>query len=288
MCSSDLWGKTPPCVDRIIASGIKKVVISTIDPNPMVNGRSVKKLISHAVEVKVGLLKEEAARLNEIFFINMKEQRPFVAVKTAQSLDGKIATKTGKSKWITAAPARNFSHKLRDKYDGVLVGANTVIKDNPCLEGARSSPYKIVFDSQLSIPLQCNLINKFNSRLIIFFLQARENKQRKLEIKGIRLYCLRNHYGSLNIKRALVILYDLGIKSIFVDGGSYTIGSFFDAKLVDKIYFFYAPKIIGGQRAITCVGAKGVSRVDKAAVIRDIKIRKIGGDYLLSGYPQFN
>ena len=213
---------------------------------------------------------------------------PFVVVKIAQSLDGKIATRAGKSKWITTARARDFAHKLRDKYDGVLVGANTVIKDNPFLEGARKSSYKIVFDSQLRIPLQCNLINKFNDRLIIFFLQAQENKQRKLEDKGVKLYCLRNHQGSLNIKKALTILYNLGIKSIFVEGGSYTIGSFFDAKLVDKIYFFYAPKIIGGQCAITCVGAKGVARVDKAAAIRDIKIRRIGEDYLLLGYPQFN
>ncbi|MCM8823782.1 MAG: bifunctional diaminohydroxyphosphoribosylaminopyrimidine deaminase/5-amino-6-(5-phosphoribosylamino)uracil reductase RibD [Candidatus Omnitrophica bacterium] len=281
------WGRTPPCVDRIISSHIKRVVISTLDPNPLVCGRSVRKLKEAGIEVKVGVLRREAIKLNEVFFKNMKENRPFVVVKFAQSLDGKIATKLGVSKWITSLSSRNFSKKLRDKYNAVLVGVNTVIKDNPNLEGMNKSPYKIVLDPYLRIPLNCNLINKFKDKLIIFTSLKKQKTLSTLNKLGIKIFTLDLKEGYFRIKDILNILYQENITSVFVEGGSITIGRFFDEKLVDKLYIFLAPLIIGGKESLPSIGGRGINYLSEATKLKDLEVTKIGEDLLISGYPQF-
>ncbi len=280
------WGRTPPCVDKIIRSGIKRVVIATLDPNPSVRGKSVKILKKAGIKVKVGVLEEEAKKLNEIFFKNMQKRMPFVVVKVAQSLDGKIATFKGESKWITGIKARRFSKRLRDKYDAVCVGVNTVIKDNPSLEGMKKRTCKIVLDPILKIPLKAKLVKKAEGDLIIF--TSKDNLHRK-KVKYLKkkafIYFLPLKKDSFSLKDALKILYEKhSICSVFVEGGAYTIGRFFDEGLVDKIYFFYAPKIIGGEKNLSSVGGEGIKRLQDVHRVKDLEIIRIGEDILISGY----
>jgi len=283
-----IWGKTPPCVDRIISSGIKKVVFSTMDPNPKVKGKSLKKLRKQGVEVEVGLFRKEAKKINEVFFKNMEEKRAFVSLKVAQSLDGKIATRKNKSKWITSPKARYYARKLRDRYDAVLVGINTVIKDNPTLCGIKKDLYKVVLDPFLKIPVKCELINEFPRKLVIFYSNCvNKHKLNILNDKGIKVINVSARKHLMPLKKIVNILYEIGITSVYVEGGSFTLGAFFDAKLVDKMYFFIAPKIIGGSKALTSVGANGVIYADKAINMKDIKVEKIGKDFLITGYPEF-
>ena len=281
------WGRTPPCVDEIIAARIKRVVVATYDPNPRVRGKSLRKLKKAGIEVSIGVLSQEAERLNEVFFRNMKYDLPFVAAKVAQSLDGKIATKSGDSKWITASKARLFSKSLRDKYDAVLVGINTVIKDNPRLAGIKKEPFKIVVDPHLKIPFNATLLRMAKNNLIIFASCKVKNKKVELLRKKCTIYFLEEKNNYMSFRKVIRILYKRGITSIFVEGGSVTLGRFFDEKCIDKIYFFFAPKIIGGKCAPTSIAGEGISQIEKACEVRDIRIRRLGSDFLAEGYPVF-
>ncbi len=276
------WGKTPPCVDAIINAGVKKVVIATKDPNPKVSGKSVRKLRRAGIRVVTGVMEREAEKLNEVFFLNMKKKRPFVAAKCAQSLDGKIATRTGKSKWITSKEARTYARSLRDKYDAVLVGISTVIEDDPALDGIRKIPYKVVIDPKLRLPLQSRLVKRSPEELIVFHsADAGKNKKTQLEKKGVRLFVFKD------LKNILKTLYKLEVMSVFVEGGAETLGRFFDKKLVDKIHFFYAFKVIGGRDALASIGAQGVSSLQKAVFIKDVEIERVTKGFLVTGYPDF-
>jgi diaminohydroxyphosphoribosylaminopyrimidine deaminase/5-amino-6-(5-phosphoribosylamino)uracil reductase len=284
------WGRTPPCVDRIIDSGIGRVVVATTDPNPRVKGKSIKKLKKAGLEVRVGIMETEAKKLNEVFFKNMQDGLPFVAIKVAQSLDGKIATKFKQSKWITHQKARFFSHRLRDRYDAVLVGVNTVIQDNPYLGGTKKEPFRVVIDPQLRIPLNSFLVKRIPKKLIVFCSQKGARKRKKIDYlrRKASVYILKEKGGFLDLKEVLSILYRREIMSVFVEGGSTTWGRFFDQKLVDKIYFFFAPKIIGGSLALSSIGGRGVSKIKEATEVRGLEIKIIGEDFLITGYPYFN
>lgn len=278
------FGKTPPCVDKIIKSGIKRVVTATKDPNPLVSGDSIRRMRKSGISVSIGLLEKEAVRLNEVFFENMKKKMPFVVAKTAQSLDGKIATANGLSKWITNRNSRLFAKRLRDKYDSILVGVNTVIKDNPHLDGIKKVPYKVVIDPGLRIPLNSYLIKSSPEKLIIFASCSAKNKT---VAKNTNVYFLKEKNGKLPLKELLSTLYRRGITSVFIEGGSETIGNFFDEKLVDKIYFFIAPKIIGGRKALTSIGAQGFLSLNCCPSIENMSIERIGTDILITGYPYY-
>jgi diaminohydroxyphosphoribosylaminopyrimidine deaminase/5-amino-6-(5-phosphoribosylamino)uracil reductase len=278
------FGKTPPCVDDIIRSGIKRVVIATYDPNPIVGGKSVKKLRMRGIKVKVGLLRAEAERLNEVFFKNVSQGAPFVVAKVAQSLDGKIATRKGESKWITSKEAREFSKSLRDKYDAVLVGINTVVKDNPDLNGIKKVPFKIVIDPHLRISPHSNLVKKYSGKLIVF-ASLKSIKQVKKGLRGVRVFFLKGRGGHFSLKALLKVLYKLGITSVFVEGGAFTLGRFFDERLVDKAYFFISPLIIGGLGALTSIGAKGYSQIKECPYLREVNLLTFKKDILISGYP---
>lgn len=274
------FGKTPPCVDRVISSGIKRVVVAIKDPNPIVSGKSISKLKKSGVKISVGLLNEKARKLNEVFFKNMEEKMPFVAVKLAQSLDGKIAAADGKSKWITNESSRTFAKRLRDKYDCVLVGINTVIKDNPGLNGINKIPFKAVIDAKLRIPAHSRLLKDKKQKLIIFA----SNKTRKKNIKNARIFYIREKNGKLPITEILSVLYKNGIMSVFVEGGAETVANFFEEKLADKVYLFIAPKILGGKTALSSIGGKGAA-LDHCAYLRDKTIEEIKDDILITGYP---
>ena len=283
-----VWGRTPPCVDKIISSGIKEVVFSTLDPNPEVKGKSLRKLRKHGIKVKTGLLGKEAKRMNEVFFKNMEERKTFVSLKVAQSIDGKIATRNNKSKWITSLKSRRYAKRMRDKYDAVLIGINTVVKDNPALCGIRKNPYKVVLDPSLRIPLKCKLVSNHPHKLIIFSSMPRsKQKLNILKNKGVRIFNVNAKKQIMPLRRVLNTLYKIGVMSVYVEGGSFTLGKFIDAKIADKIHFFIAPKIIGGDKAITSIGARGVAYPDNAVKIKDLHIEKIGNDFLITGYPEF-
>jgi len=283
------WGRTAPCVDAIISAGIKRVVVGTKDPNPLVNGASLRRLRRHGIEVTSGTLEAEARRVNEVFFKQIKRKLPFVVTKIAQSLDGKTALADGSSKWITSNAARLYSKNLRDRYDSVCVGVNTVIKDNPHLAGRRRDPSKIIIDPQLNIPINSHIIRKSRGNVIIFAsLKVKKiSKVKHLKKKAAVVY-LREKRKGFDLREMLKVLYRLGITSVYVEGGAFTLGAFFDQKLVDKCYFFTAPIVIGGKHSHTSVAGCGIAHLDRKVKVRDLKIKKIGNDILFEGYPVFS
>jgi len=269
------YGKTPPCVDAIIESGVKRVVFAMRDPNPKVNGE--KKLRKAGVEVDYGVLESNAASINRVFLKNMKGM-PFVAVKMAMSLDGKTATKTGDSKWISGEKSREFVQKLRNEYDAVMVGIGTVLKDNPrltCRLKKGKNPLKIIVDSKLRVPLKSKVLN---GKVTIATSEGCNKKKRKeLEKLGvIIIICGKN---KVNLKKLMKIIYGKGITSVLIEGGSELNASAIKEKIVDKFYFFVSPKIIGGKKAKTPVDGGGISKITDSLKLK-MNARKIGEDFL--------
>ena len=280
------YGKTPPCVDRILESGIKRVFAGMIDPNPLNNGKGIKLLREHRIKTECGILEDELRKINQPFLKYITRKMPYVTVKVGQSLDGKIALKTGESQWITETASREYSHSLRRLYDGIMVGVNTVIRDNPFLEGEPGRPLaKIVADSSLSTPAEANIFKK-PGEVIIASLRERsgqETESRGLLFAKARILDVKENNGQLNLYDLLKKLWRLGLCNILVEGGGTLIGSLFDYGLVDKVMFFIAPKIIGGKDSISSVEGRGISRLDKAVQLQDVQLKKIGDDFLIEG-----
>jgi len=282
------FGRTPPCVDRIIKSGIKEVIVGMIDPNPLNNGRGINILKQNKIKIKLGFLEDELRKMNEVFIKYITKRMPFVAVKVAQSLDGRIATKTGDSKWITSDKSRAFAHHIRQNYDAIMVGVNTILRDNPRLNAwfSKKHPTKIIVDSQLSTPEDANIFSR-NDKVIIVTLPPRsgqETENRKILSLKAKILEVKEKAGQINLKDMMKKLAQLEITNILVEGGGTLIGSLFDEGLVDKILFFISPKIIGGKEAMGSVMGRGISRIDSAIKIRDIQLRRMGEDFLIEGY----
>lgn len=280
------YGRTPPCVDAIIKSGIKKVVCSTLDPNPKVNGQGISKLKRAGIDVTVGILEKEARSLNEAFFTFHEKGRPFIAIKFAASLDGKIATKTGDSKWVTNEKARSFARKLRSQYQAILVGINTILQDDPHL-GVRlkrkKDPTRIILDSKLKIPLEAKVLRDSNV-IIATTIHAPIQKVKQLREKGINVILFNSN--SISLTDLLSKLWKREIVSILVEGGGSTLGSFVDDHLVDKVYAFHAPILIGGEKAIASIGGDGVKIISEAIKLERISIKHFGNNTLTIGYSQ--
>lgn len=279
------FGKTPPCVDAIIKAGIGKVVVATLDPNPKVSGKGIAKLQKNGIKTAVGILENESRKLNETFFAYHEKKRPFIAIKFASSLDGKIATSLGDSKWITNEKARLFARELRSKYQAILVGINTVLKDNPNL-GVRikgkKDPLRIILDPTLKIPLDSNLLRDTNI-LIATTESANQKKKKMLEEKGILFLVFKGK--TIPLPKLLDKLKEKEIISILVEGGGKVLGSFMDNKLVDKVYAFHAPIIIGGEKAVGAIGGKGANTIEKALHLKKISFKRFGDNLLTIGYP---
>jgi diaminohydroxyphosphoribosylaminopyrimidine deaminase / 5-amino-6-(5-phosphoribosylamino)uracil reductase len=282
------FGRTPPCVDRIIQSGVKRVVLGMVDPNPVNNGKGIQILRNHNIAVEVGFCEEKLKRINESFIKFITKRLPFVTVKVAESLDGRIATRTGDSHWITSDRSRIWSHRIRGYYDGIMVGVNTVLRDDPKLDAWYSDahPAKIIVDSQLSTPQQASIF-KGKAGVILVTLpvdpgQATEN--RTMLGKNAKILEAKGKEGQINLKDMLKKLARLGITNIIVEGGGTLIGSLFDDGLVDKVMFFISPKIIGGKDAIGSVMGHGVARLDSAIKLKQCKMRRMGEDILVEGY----
>ncbi len=245
------YGKTPPCVDAIIQAGIEKVYIGMIDPNPNVNGRGVDKLKAAGIGVEVGILENEARELNKGFNQYIRENRPWVTLKLAVTADGYIADITGKSQWISSPDARAFVMQERTRYDAIMVGIGTVMKDDPSLLPEKQDgyiPYRIVLDDLLNIPYRMKLCSDdFRKRTIVVTTQTNKNKKAgELQNTGITVIPAEpDDFGWIDLSSALRKLAELGITSIYCEGGGQLAGSLMTQKLVDELQYIIAPKIIG-------------------------------------------
>ena len=278
-------GRTPPCINRIIGSGIKEVVVGMIDPNPLNNGKGIMVLKQSNLKVRVGVLTDQLKKINQSFIKYITFRVPFITVKVAESLDGRIATRTGDSKWITSDKSRAFAHKIRKDYDAIMVGVNTVLRDNPSLNAWFSDKklIKIIVDSNLSISANSNIFAG-NSQVIIVTLASRpgqETENRKNLAAKAKILEVKEKAGQINLTDALKKLARLQISNIIVEGGGTLIGSLFDERLVDKILFFISPKIIGGKDAVSSVMGNGVKRIDQAIKLHDLKIRRFDEEFLI-------
>lgn len=284
------YGKTPPCVDLIIKSKIKRVVIGTIDPNPLVNGKGIEKLKQAGIEVKVGVLERESKKLNEAFFKFITQKIPFVALKIAQTIDAKIADAEGNSKWITSEQSLHYVHQLRSEYDAVLIGSRTAKLDNPNLtvrlvEGR--NPFRIILDSALSLPLELNVFSdKFTDKTIVLTsagsFKSKKEKVEKLNSLGVKVIPVKSRRRKLDLREVLEKLAENGIASVLVEGGGKVFTEFIKHKLADKVYIFIAPKILGkGIPSISDIGIKSIADI---LTLKEISIQNFGEDVLITGY----
>jgi len=278
-------GRTPPCADRVIQSGIKEAVVGMIDPNPLNNGKGILLLKQGNIKVRLGVLEEQLRKINQSFIKYISTGIPFITVKVAESLDGRIATFTGESKWITSDKSRVFAHKIRNDYDGIMVGVNTVLRDNPRLDPVPFTKplVKIIVDSNLSTPASSAIFSA-SSKVIIVTLPSKpglETENRKNLSEKATILEVKERDGQINLRDALKKLARLKISNIIVEGGGTLIGSLFDERLVDKILFFISPKIIGGKDAVSSVMGRGVKRPDQAIKLGGVKMRRFGEDLFI-------
>ena len=284
-CST--WGKTPPCTEAIIAAGVKRVVVAALDPNPKHNGRGLKILRRAGIRIESGLLAQEAVAMNEAFNKWITTGMPFVIAKAAMSLDGKIATRTGDSKWITSEMARRQSHKLRSYVDAIMVGANTVIRDDPQLtlrHGVRGrQPLRVVVDARGRTPMKAKLFTDAHRKgtIVLTTNLSSARWRRCLVLLGIDIVVVNHKKGRVDLPATLKKLGKRNVTSLLVEGGGELLGSFFDAQLVDKVALFYAPMVIGGRDAISAVGGDGAVSVKQSVRLENCKWRRIGKNEML-------
>lgn len=282
------YGKTPPCAKALVEAKVKNVYGGLLDVNPKVVGKGFKILEDAGIHVEYGFLQDELRKQNEVFFKWIEHKKPFVVLKAAMTLDGKIATATGQSKWITNETSRAYGYKLRDIYDGIMVGINTVIEDNPMLtarvDGGKN-PIRIVVDSSLKIDINANVVQDKSAKTIIATTdKADKDKILKLQAQDVDVIVVdKDENDKVDIEKLLDILGQQNICSILVEGGATLSGSFVAKKLVDKVYFFIAPKIIGGKEAKTPVAGTGILNLQEALTLKDIQIEKLEEDILIIG-----
>ncbi len=260
------------------------------DPNPRVKGTGIRSLRRAGIDVEVGILEMECRRLNEAFCKYIVKKEPFVILKVASTLDGRIATQRGDSQWITGEVARRFVHRLRDQVDGVLVGVGTILKDDPMLTArvkGGHDPYRIVLDSRLKIPEQARIFERSPSRVIIATTRdGSKVKKERLERRGVQVLVLDSKEGRVDLKGCLRRLGSVGIMTLLVEGGSKVNGSFFDERAVDKFYFFFSPKWMGDPEAPGIFGGHGVKDLTEVMHLRQMRSRKMGEDFLVEGYVE--
>jgi diaminohydroxyphosphoribosylaminopyrimidine deaminase/5-amino-6-(5-phosphoribosylamino)uracil reductase len=285
-------GRTGPCTEAIIKSGVKKVFVGALDPNPKVAGGGVERLREANVEMICGVLEAECTALNEPYNLAIVERRPYVVMKAALSLDGRIATRTGQSKWITGEEARAEGRKLRDQLDAIVVGADTVIADDPALtcrfEGARD-PVRVILDSTLRIPEKSQVVQtaKEIRTFVATTRGANAKKAAALEKKGVELLTLKkNKEGRVDVERLLEAMFERELNGLLVEGGPTIHGAFADAKRVDKVVLFIAPILIGGTEAKSALGGRGPAKLEEALQLERVSVANVGRDFMVVGYPR--
>lgn len=287
-------GRTPPCTETILKSGIKKVIIGMPDPNPGVKGGGADFLRERGVEIKSGVLEPECRRLNEAFIKFNLTGRPFVIVKTALTLDGWSATRTGDSKWITNGKSRLFVHQLRDRVDGIMVGIGTIIADDPSLttrlKGRRGKdPIRVIVDTKLRIPNNAKVLNQDSDSMTLLAVGQNISPELIKEIENERVSTVICPVkdGLIDLETLMDILGKMSVTSLMVEGGTSIIGSMIRRKLIDKFYIFKAPKLLGGNDGFPMARGAGPERMDESLKLKDIKVRRFGDDILIRGYPDY-
>ena len=285
------YGRTPPCTEAIIRSGIAQTFVAHVDPNPKVGGKGIQELEKAGIRVHVGLCELEARRLNEIFIKFIRTGRPFVILKSAMSLDGKIATSTGESQWISSEASRLQGHEIRDTVDAILVGVNTVINDDPSLTTRLPNrdgkdPVRIIVDSECRTPLKARVVNQDGDGYAIIATTKRAPKERvtRLEAAGAKVLVVEEKESRVCLSSLMRSLGCRGITSVLIEGGAEVNASAIGARIVDKVMCFIAPKIIGGTDAPSPIGGEGILRLAKAHELHETSVKLIDGDILVEGY----
>jgi len=279
-------GRTPPCLDAVIKAGVKRVVIGELDPNPRMNGKTIQELRAAGLNVICGVLAAESHALNLPFHKWIRTHRPFVTLKFAQTLDGKIATSTGQSKWITSEESRRVSQELRASVDAIVVGAATIKADDPRLSvriPTKNRPLKVILDSKLSISPRAKVFSS-PGKVMLATTEASPKAKRTALSKKAEVLVIPARDGRVDADRLLNELGSRGILHILVEGGGETAASFLEARLADEAYIFTAPKILGGREAVSSVGGRGFPTVASALRLDRITCRQVGPDFLFHGF----
>ncbi len=288
-------GKTPPCSDAILNSGIERVIVANEDPNPLVGGRGIEKLQNQGLEVKIGVLAEEGRKLNEAFFVYMQKNRPFFVQKTAQTLDGYLAAPGGDSRWITGEKARARGHRLRHELDAVLIGRNTLIKDDPRLTARKISgevkqPLRIIMAGKGEIPGEATLFHTDFGREIVIFVERERSQdlnKKFSDINNVKVIPLsvndRNEISPLDIAEKL---FEMEIQSVLIEGGGRVNHTFLKSGLIDKYFVFLAPKLLGGNDGVACFSGEAVSAIDETEKLVIDDIERLERDILITAYPR--
>lgn len=279
------YGKTPPCTQAIIENKIKRVVIGSIDPNMKVNGAGIKLLEDNGIQVTVGVLKEECEKLNKVFFNFLENKTPYVTMKYAMTMDGKIATQIGKSKWISGKLAREDVHRDRNKNMAIMVGMGTVIKDNPMLtcriEGGEN-PIRVICDTNLRTPLESKIVNTANRiKTIIATSVSEKDFHRKYLEKGCDILTIPKYKEHIDLKILMEELANINIDSVFLEGGGTINYSALEQKIVNEVKTYISPKIFGGEKAKTPVEGTGILEVSESYRLKILNIENIGEDILI-------
>ena len=280
-------GKTPPCTDKIIKSGIKKVVVGVRDPNPLVSGRGINTLKNNGIQIVENILNDKCKEINNVFFHYITTGLPYVVMKYAMTIDGKIATRTGASKYISGEESLNYVHKLRHKYSGIMVGINTVLADNPqltCRIPGLTNPCRIICDTNLRTPLNLQIIETAkNIPTIIATASTNEHEWYKYLVNGVQIVNVSRKDNVLDIKDLMKKLGALGIDSILLEGGSGLNWSAISSGVVNKVMASVSPKIFGGEKAITPIAGVGVDLPQNGYILTNLKINRFGNDFLIEG-----
>ena len=287
------YGRTGPCAKALVEAGVSRVVVAMTDPNPKVAGKGIAILQEAGIQVTTGVLEQEARQLNEVFLKWMTTGLPFVALKTAMTLDGKITTATGQSQWITNEASRYETHRLRDVYDGILVGINTALADNPSLttrlkEYQGRNPVRIVVDSRARLPLTAKLVTDGAARTIVAVTAgAPAERVEALRSAGVEII-VAGSGAHVDMRSLMEQLGAMKITSVLVEGGGSVNFSILQAGLADRVYAFIAPKLVGGRDALTPVEGDGFQELDHAVELENIQLRQLGSDVLLTGIVKRN
>jgi diaminohydroxyphosphoribosylaminopyrimidine deaminase/5-amino-6-(5-phosphoribosylamino)uracil reductase len=281
-------GRTPPCVDQVIASGIQRVVVAMKDPNPKVKGRAIQKMRWAGITVDAGCLEDAARQINRPFCKWIETGLPLVTVKIAQTLDGKTASSSGNSKWITSPAARACTHQMRDEFDAILVGVNTVLRDDPELNPVTKKNFwtKVVLDSRLRISLNAKLLKSFKT-VVATTEKAPVSKIRRLQQQGVEVIVCPLKKDQVNLKMLLKELGKREITHVLIEGGAHVIGSALKERVVDRMIAVVAPKILGDQNALSAVSGLNILDVNKAIGLDVEAVREVGGDWVFEGVVKY-
>ena len=285
------WGRTPPCVEAVIRAAPKRVVVSSLDPNPIVFQKGVRRLRAAGIDVAVGLLGERNAVLNESYIKYITRGVPFVTLKAALSLDGRMATRTGDSRWISSPETRDYVHLLRGEHDAIMVGIRTILKDDPRLtvrhpQWAGKKIVRIILDSELHLPVRARILTTLaRGKVIVFATGGASSKKRAfLEKRGVEVVAFPGPSRPLEVPEVLARLGERSIASLLVEGGSQLLTTMIEKKLADKLLLTVSPRLIGGQEAPSFLEGKGVQLVKRSWRLRKISAFPIGDDTVIQGY----